>query len=81
MERDDKYWHGIFCQKCHNEGQLTKECKLLHKICNLCKREGHEVNDFPLKELGGQYARKDILVNVVQLEILVKQSKQEQNYQ
>jgi hypothetical protein len=53
----------------------------LHKICNLYKREGHEVNDCPLKKLGGQYARKDILINVGQLEILVKQSKQEQNYQ
>jgi hypothetical protein len=38
------------------------------------------MNDCSLKELGGQYARKDILVNVVQLEILVKQSKHEQNY-
>jgi len=26
-ERDDKYLQGVFCQKCHNEGHLTKECK------------------------------------------------------
>ncbi len=39
------------------------------------------MNDCPLKELGEQYARKDILVNVVQLEVLTKQSKQEQNHQ
>jgi hypothetical protein len=62
----------MFCQKCHNEGHLTKECKLLHTICNICQRQGHEANDCPLKELGGQYVRKDILVNVVQPKALVE---------
>jgi hypothetical protein len=33
------------------------------------------MNDCPLKELGRQYARKDIHVNVVQLEVPTKQSK------
>jgi hypothetical protein len=28
-EQDDKYQQGVFCQKCHNEGCLTKECKLM----------------------------------------------------
>ncbi len=36
---------------------------------------------FHVEELGGQYATKVILVNVVELEVLVKQSKHEQNYQ
>jgi hypothetical protein len=34
-----------------------------------------------MKEVGRQYARKDILVNAAQLEVLIKQSKQDQNYQ
>jgi hypothetical protein len=45
---------------------LTKECKLLHTIFNISRKQGHEANDYPLKELGGQYVIKDILVNVVQ---------------
>jgi hypothetical protein len=28
-EQDDGYQQGLFYQKCHNEGHLTKECKLL----------------------------------------------------
>jgi hypothetical protein len=28
-EWSDGYWWSVFCQKCHNEGHLTKECKLL----------------------------------------------------
>jgi hypothetical protein len=64
-EWDDRYQQSVFCQKCHNEGHLTKECKLLQTICNICRRQGHEANDYPLKELEGQYVRKDILVNVV----------------
>jgi hypothetical protein len=28
-EQDDGYQRGLFYQKCHNEGHLTKECKLL----------------------------------------------------
>jgi hypothetical protein len=64
-ERDDGYWWGVVCQKCHNEGHLTKEHKLLQKNYNLCLKEGHEVNDYPLKELGKQYARKDIPINVI----------------
>jgi hypothetical protein len=33
------------------------------------------MNDCPLKELGRQYARKDIPINGVQLEVPTKQSK------
>jgi tryptophan synthase beta subunit len=33
-----------------------------------------------LKELGGQYVRKDILINVVQLEAPIEQVKQEQSF-
>ncbi len=58
----------MFCQKCHNEGHLTKKCKFLQTIYNLCQRQGHEANDCSLKGLGGQYVKKDILVNVVQPE-------------
>jgi hypothetical protein len=44
--------YNCFCQKCHNEGHLTKECKLMQIICNIYKKEGHETNDYPLKESG-----------------------------
>jgi hypothetical protein len=37
-EQGDGYRQGVFCQKCHNEGHLIKECKLLHIICNICWR-------------------------------------------
>jgi hypothetical protein len=43
--------YNFFCQKCHNEGHLTKECKLMQTICNIYKKERHETNDYPLKEL------------------------------
>ncbi len=33
-----------------------------------------------MKELGGQYVRKDILINVVQLEAPIEQVKQEQSF-
>jgi hypothetical protein len=71
-ECDDKYQQGVFCQKCHNEGHLTKKCKLLQPICNLCQRQGHETNDCLLKALGGQYVKKDILDNVVQPEVPIE---------
>jgi hypothetical protein len=64
-EQDDEYQQCVFYQKCHNEGHLTKECKLLHTICNIYRRQGHEANNCPLKELGRQYVRKDIPINVV----------------
>jgi len=35
-ERDDGYRQGVFYQKCHNEGHLTKQCKLLQTICGIC---------------------------------------------
>jgi hypothetical protein len=28
-KQDDRYQQGVFCQKCHNEGHLTKEFKLM----------------------------------------------------
>jgi hypothetical protein len=36
---------------------MTKECKLLHTICNIYWKQGHETNECPLKELGGQYVK------------------------
>jgi hypothetical protein len=51
--QDDKYLQGVFSQKCHNEGHLTKECKLMQTICSIYQRQGHETNDYPLNELGG----------------------------
>jgi hypothetical protein len=41
------------------------------------KQWKHETmeNDYPLKELGGHYVRKDIHVNMVQHEMLVEQVK------
>jgi hypothetical protein len=74
-EQNDGYQWSVFCQKCYNEGHLTKECKLLHTICNIYKKQGHETNDCPLKEFGGQYVKKDISVNVIQLEAPNKQVK------
>jgi hypothetical protein len=79
-EWDDEYQQGVFYQKCHNEGHLTKECKLLQTICNICQRQVHEANDCPLKELGEQYVKKDILVNVVQPKASFKQVKQDQSF-
>jgi hypothetical protein len=52
-EWNDGYWWGVFYQKCCNEGHLTNECKLLQTICNICQKQEHEANDYPLKELGG----------------------------
>ncbi len=57
-ERNDEHWWVIFCQNCHNEGHLTKECKLRHTICSIYRRQGHEVNDCPIKELKGQYVKR-----------------------
>jgi hypothetical protein len=37
-EWDDGYWWSVLCQKCHNEGHLTKECKLPQTICNICRK-------------------------------------------
>jgi hypothetical protein len=51
---------------------LTKKCKLLKTICKIFGKQGHEANDCPLKELRGKYVRKNIPINVVQLEALVK---------
>jgi hypothetical protein len=70
----------MFCQKCHNEGHLTKECKLLHKICNIYRRQGHEANDYPLKDLWGEHVIKDIPFNAIQLEAPAEHVKQEQNF-
>jgi hypothetical protein len=53
----------------------------LQTICNICRTQRHEVNDCPLKELGGQNVRKDISVNVVQPKTLVEQVKQDQSFQ
>jgi hypothetical protein len=39
----------MLCQKCHNEGHLTKKCKLMQTICNIYRRQGHETNDYQLK--------------------------------
>ncbi len=64
--------YNFFCQKCHNQGHLTKECELMQTICNIYKKKGHETNDYPLKELRRQYVKMHILVNVVQLETLVE---------
>ncbi len=48
-EWNDKYLWGMLCQKCHNEGHLTKKCKLMQTICNIYRRQGHETNDYQLK--------------------------------
>jgi hypothetical protein len=78
-EWNDRYWWNVFCQNYHNEGHLTKECKFLQTICNIYRRRGHETNDYPLKELGGQYVRKDIPINVIQPKTFVKHVKQDQS--
>ncbi len=53
----------------------------MQTICNIYQKRGHKTNDCQVKELGGQYVRKDIPVNIVQPEALVEQVKQEQNFQ
>jgi len=37
----ETYKKGIYYQNCYNEGHYSKECKLLQKLCHICKCNDH----------------------------------------
>ncbi len=68
---------GVYCQNCYNEGQFTKECKLLNKLCQICKSNEHNTNHCPNKVVSGRCPLREIVpIHEVQTKILVIQEQQ-----
>jgi hypothetical protein len=56
----------MYCQNCFNKGHFTKECKLLIKLCRICKASDHNIDQRPNKVVSGSCPlREIILVHVV----------------
>jgi hypothetical protein len=59
------------CQNCFNKGHFTKECKLLMKLCRICKASDHNTYQCHSKVVSGSCLLKEIiLVHVIQIKLL-----------
>ncbi len=72
------YRKGVYYQNCYNKGHLTKECKLLKKICQICKQNDHNIYQCPNKAMVGRCPSKEIVpMHVVQVKALVVQQQEQ----
>ncbi len=72
----------MYCQNCFNEGHSMKECKLLMKLCWICKANDHNMDQCPSKTMSGNCPSKEIVpVHVIKAKIpIVQEQKQLSNY-
>jgi hypothetical protein len=59
-----------------------KECKLLMKLCQICKASDHNMDQCPSKAMSGSCSSKEIVpVHVIQTDIpIVQEQKQLSSY-
>jgi hypothetical protein len=68
----DTIKEGVYCQKTFNEGHSMKECKLLMKLCQICKDNDHNMDQRPNKVVNESFpSRKIVRVHVIQAEISI----------
>ncbi len=68
----------MYCQNCYNEGQLTNECKLLNKFCQIWKHNDHNIDQCPSKTMSRICPLKEIvLMHVVQVKTPIMQEQKQ----
>jgi hypothetical protein len=63
----DTIKEGVYCQNCFHEGHFIKDCKLLMKLCQICKASDHNMDQCPSKAMNGSCSLKEIVpIHVIQ---------------